>query len=239
MMKVLLNGFTSAVLALLLTFNASAAIIKLDLAKTPAPDLGPAIEYVGSVLGTPLDGNGITTGDQDTAIVFGDFLSALPATRGSYSLHGLGANGPATTVFIPGPNITVVSQSLSGGSFQLYDSANVKLLDVSLASSNSVLSGTAGPASTTANVFSITNGTVVGGTLASQIASNTISFSFALTNISGGGLAVASNVLAPFTASATKEIAANPVPEPSAAVLIVLGSLWSLLRRRGKVRPRS
>ena len=110
---------------------------------------------------------------------------------------------------------------------------NIKLLDVSLASSNSVLSGTTGPASTTANVFSITNGTVVGGTLASQIASNSISFSFALTNISGGGLAVVNNVLAAFAASATKEIAGSPVPEPSAAVLLVLGSLCTVLRRRG------
>jgi len=233
MMKVLLNGFTSAALALLLTFNASqAALIKLDLAKTPAPDPGPDIAYAGSVLATPSDLNGATTGDQDTAIVFGDFLSALPATRGSYSLHGLGANGQATTVFIPGPNITVVSQSLTGGNFQLYDSANVKLLDVSLASS--VLSGTAGPASTTANVFSITNGTVVGGTLASQIASNSISFSIALTNISGGGLEVdANNVLAAFDASATKEIAGSPVPEPSAAILLVLGSWCTVIRRRG------
>jgi hypothetical protein len=233
MTKVLLNGFTSAALALLLTFNASqAALIKLDLAKTPGPDLGPDIAYAGSVLATPSDGNALTTGNQDTAIVFGDFLSALPATRGSYSLNNLSANGPATTVFIPGPNITVVSQSLTGGNFQVYDSANVKLLDVSLASS--VLSGTAGPASTTANVISVTNGTVVGGTLASQIASNSISFSIALTNISGGGLAVnGSNVLAAFTASATKEIGGNPVPEPSAAILLVLGGLCTVLRRRG------
>jgi len=232
MMKVLLNGFTSAALALLLTFNASqAALIKLDLAKPPGPDLGPDISYTGSVLATPSDGNGLTTGSQDTAIVFGDFLSALPATRGSYSLQNVQANGPATTVFIPGPNITVVSQSLTGGNFQLYDNANVKLLDVSLASS--VLSGTAGPASTTANVFSVTNGTVVGGTLASQIASNSISFSIALTNISGGGLAVnGNNVLAAFTASATKEIGGNPVPEPSAAILLVLGSLCTVLRRQ-------
>ena len=204
------------------------------MAKTPAPDPGPDIEYVGSVLGTPLDGNGLTTGDQDTAIVFGDFLSALPATTGSYSLHGLGANGPATTLFIPGPNITIVSQSLIGGSFQIYNSLNIKLLDVSLASSNSVLSGAAGPFSTTANVISITNGTVVGGTLASQIASNSISFSIALTNISGGGLAVGvNNVLAAFDASATKEIVGNPVPEPSAAILLVLGSWCAVLRRRG------
>ena len=232
MMKVLLNGFTSAALALLLTFNASqAALIKLDLAKTPGPDLGPDIAYAGSVLATPSDGNALTTGSQDTAIVFGDFLSALPATTGSYSLQNVHANGPATVVFIPGPNITVVSQSLIGGDFQIYNSANVKLLDVSLASS--VLSGTAGPASTTANVFSVTNGTVVGGTLASQIASNSISFSIALTNISGGGLAVdVNNVLAAFTASATKEIGGNPVPEPSAAILLVLGSLCTVLRRR-------
>lgn len=233
MTKILLNGFTGAALALLLTFNASqAALIKLDLAKTSAPDFGPDIAYAGSVLATPSDGNGLTTGDQDTAIVFGDFLSALPTTTGSYSLHNLAANGPATTVFIPGPNITAVSQSLIGGTFQIYDSANVKLLDVSLASSNSVLSGTTGPSSTTANVISITNGTVVGGTLASLITSNSISFSIALTNVSG--MAVdPNNVLAPFTASATKEIGGSPVPEPSAAILLVLASLCAVRRYRG------
>ena len=233
MMKVLLNGFTRAALALLLTFSASqAAIIKLDLAKPPGPDLGPDIVYTGAVLATPSDGNVTTTGSQDTAIVFGDFLSALPATTGSYSLQGLGTNGPATTVFIPGPNITIVSQPLTGGTFQIYNSANVMLLDVSLASSNSVLSGTV--ASTTANVISVTNATVVGGTLASQIASNSISFSISLTNISGGGLAVGlNNVVADFTASATKEIGGNLVPEPSAAILLVLGSLCMVLRRRG------
>src|SRR3954471_847062 len=108
MMKVLLNGFTSATLALLLTFSASqAALIKLDLAKSPGPDLGPDLAYAGGILATPSDGNALTTGNQDTAIVFGDFLSALPATTGSYSLQNLASNGPATTTFIPGPNITV------------------------------------------------------------------------------------------------------------------------------------
>jgi len=43
----------------------------------------------------------------------------------------------------------------------------------------------------------------------------------------------ANNVLAAFTASATKEISGNPVPEPSAAILLVLGSLCTVPRRRG------
>src|SRR3954465_4670560 len=98
-MKARLNGIGSVVLVLLLTIHASqAAVVKLDLAKTPAPDLGPDIVYTGAVLATPSDGNALTTGLQDTAIVFGDFLSAwAPNTTGSYSLHNLTTNGPATT----------------------------------------------------------------------------------------------------------------------------------------------
>jgi hypothetical protein len=49
----------------------------------------------------------------------------------------------------------------------------------------------------------------------------------------GDGMAVDVNhVVAAFTASATKEIGGNPVPELPAAILVVLGSLCTVLRRR-------
>ena len=56
MMKALWNGFGSAVLLLFLTIHvsqAAAPIIKLDLAKTPAPDLGPDIVYTGAAARNP------------------------------------------------------------------------------------------------------------------------------------------------------------------------------------------
>jgi len=239
MMKALLNGIGSSVLVLLLTIHASqAAVVKLDLAKTPAPDLGPDIVYTGAVLATPSDGNALTTGLQDTAIVFGDFLSAwAPNTTGSYSLHNLTTNGPATTVAIPGG--TLVFQPMKNGDFQLYDSGNVKLLDVDLSPSSTLLTGSLN--SSTGGLISVTNATVVGGTLSPLIVSNSISFSMAFSNILSGGTTGSlvlggGGILQPFTASATKEIGAEPTPlgspEPSSAVLLALGSLCGAIIRR-------
>jgi hypothetical protein len=236
-MKGLWNGIGIAGLTLFLTVPASqAAIVKLDLAKTPAPDLGPDIVYTGAALATPNDGNGVTLGLQDTAIVFGDFLSpAFPATTGSYSLHNLITNGPATVV---GGN--VVFQPMKNGDFQIYDSTNVKLLDVDLSTSATLLTGSL--TSPTGGLITVTNGTVVGGSLATLIAPNSISFSISFSNILSNGGTVGhlvldgSNVLQPFQASATKEIGADPTPlgspEPSSAVLLAVGSLCGAIIRR-------
>ena len=235
-MKALLNGIGSVVLVLLLTIHSSqAAIFKLDLAKSPGPDPGPDIIYTGAVLATPSDGNALTTGSQDTAIVFGDFLSPLFAARtGSYSLQNLITNGPATIV---GGN--VVFQPMKNGDFQVYDSGNIKLLDVDLTNSSTLLTGTLN--SPTGGLITVTNASVVGGTLAPLIVPNSISFSIAFSNILSGGTTGAlvvggGGILQPFTASATKEIGAAPsdlgVPEPSSAVLLALGSLCGAIIRR-------
>lgn len=239
MTKALLNGIGSIALVLVLAIHGSqAAVVKLDLAKSPAPDFGPDIVYTGAVLATPSDGNALTTGSQDTAIVFGDFLSAwAPNTTGSYSLHNLTTNGPATTLAVPGG--TLVFQPMMNGDFQLYDSANVKLLDVDLSTSSTLLTGNLN--SPTGALISVTNGSVVGGTFAPLIVSNSISFSISLSNILSGGttgalVVGAGGILQPFSASATKEIGADPTPlgspEPSSAVLLVLGSLWGAMIRR-------
>jgi hypothetical protein len=234
MMKAHVKGFVCATIALLLASHAAqAAIIKLDLGGGSGPDL----VYSGAVLATPSDGDAATLGSQDTGIVYGDFLSALPNTTGSYSLHNLATNGAATVTVI-GP-LSLVSQPLSGGDFQLYGPApgNVKLLDVSLASSASLLSGTLN--SSTGAIISVNNGTVVGGTLAPLIDSTSISFSIALSNISGGALGLdAGNILKNFTAAATKEIGGSlgtggGLPEPSTMVLLALGVMTgSAVQRR-------
>ena len=196
------------------------------------------------LLATPPDGNNLTTGLQDTAFVFGDFLYPWAqafnvSDTGSYSLHNLITNGPATTVAVPGG--TLVFQPMMNGDFQLYDSGNVKLLDVDLTTSNTLLTGSLN--SPTGGLITVTNGTVVGGTFAPLIVSNSISFSISLSNILSSGGTVGhlelggGNILQPFTASGTKEIGANPTPlggspEPSSAVLLALGSLGGAMIRR-------
>src|SRR5262245_27169360 len=90
----------AAIAAVLLFFSSEAAqagtIIKLSLGGT-----GPDLTYTGGaggVLSTVNDGNGGTTGDQNTAIDFLDFLSAIPdipTSIASYSLSGVTAAGPA------------------------------------------------------------------------------------------------------------------------------------------------
>jgi hypothetical protein len=226
MMRALLKVFACATVALLLSLNAANAgtIIKLDLGGT-----GPDLNFTGGVFGTlntVSDGNLATLGNQDTAILFTDFLSSNPATTGSYTLTGATATGSPTSL-----GGGVIAQNFSNGNFQLYNSANVLLLSVNL--STSLLVGGGNGA-----FFNITNGTVVGGlpTLTSQLVSNSIGMSMTLSNISGGGLTVGgSGVLNAFFADSTKEITANQVPEPAAAILLVTATLFVPLtpRRRG------
>jgi hypothetical protein len=243
MMKALLNGIGGALLVLLLTVHdaqAAAPIMKLDLALTPAPDPGPDIVYTGAVLATPPDGNNATTGRQDTAIVFGDFLSPLFAARaGSYTLDNLVTNGPASTVVVPGG--ILVFQPMMNGVFKVYDNTgNALLLDVDLTPSNTLLTGTLN--SPTGGLITVTNAKAVGGALLGFIEPDSVSFSISLSNILSSGGTVGhlelggGNILQPFQASATKEISAEPsplgIPEPSSAVLLALGSLFGAIIRR-------
>lgn len=224
MMRTQFKFFSCAVLALLLAARLSTAgtIIKLDLGGT-----GPDVNYTGGpsgTLNTTSDGVVSTTGDQNTSILYTGFLSSNPATTGSYTLAG------ATAVGAPTPlGGGVVTQSFSGGSFQLYDSSNTLLLNVNLGTS--LLVGGSNGA-----FFNITNGTVVGGlpSLTSQLVSTSIGMSMTLTNISGGGLSInpGSGLLNAFQADATKEITASQVPEPAAALLLlsaIIAPAW--LRR--------
>jgi hypothetical protein len=220
-LKALVCAAVSLFAVFILCFAVSSAeastIIKLDLGGT-----GPDMSYTGGSPGTfstISDGNAGTTGDQNTSILYTGFLSALPATNGSYSLSGV------TSVGLPVPlGGSVVTQNFSGGNFKLYDSTNVLLLDVNL--STSLLVGGSNGA-----VFNIGNGTVVGGkpSLTSQLVSNSIGFSISLTNISGGGLTIspASGLLNAFQADATKQITATQVPEP-ASILLAIGCLAAL-----------
>jgi len=219
MMKTTLRLLASAAIALLLSAQTSNAgtIIKLDLGGT-----GPDVTYSGGFLSTVNDGNAGTTGDQNTAILYTDFLSpTIPnPTTGSYTLSGASAIGVTTPL-----GGGVFAQNFSGGNFKIYNSANALLLDVNLGTS--LLVGGSNGA-----FFNITNGTVLGGSLAPQIATNSVGMSMSLTNISGGGLSVVGEKLNPFVADATKEITGTQVPEPTAILMISGALILSLVVRR-------
>jgi len=199
----------------------AATILKLDLGGT-----GPDLNYSGGVFGalaTTNDGNAGTTGDQNTAILYTGFLSSTPASTGSYTLSGTAAVGFPTPL-----GGGVFSQNFSGGNFKLYDNSNAVLLDVNLGSSLLVGGGNGA-------FFNITNGTVVTGSLASQVIGNSIGMSMALSNISGGGLSLdpGTGRLNPFFADSSKDITADAVPEPAAAGLLLFGVAAAFVARRG------
>jgi hypothetical protein len=245
MLLQLKNSFRAAAAAALVVCSAQFAnagtIIKLSLG-----DVTPDVEYSGGpggVLSTVDDTNGGTTGEQDTAIDYvGDlsFLTDVLTATASYTLNGVTAAGPASVM---GGS---VFQLMAGGDFQLYDPANVLLLDVDLASS--ALTGVVGGSS--GAEFSITDGVVVGGSLAPLLVADTVSFSIALGDINGGaGLGITPigppiivpplpplipATIDPFTADADKLIGADVIPEPATAMLLVLGGLSAvtMIRRR-------
>jgi hypothetical protein len=223
MMRSSLKFLACATFALLLSACAAqaATIIKLDLG-----GVGPDVNYSGGVFGqleTVDDNPAGLTGDQATTILFTSFLSSFGSTTGSYSLSGATATGA------PNPlGGGVVAQNFSGGNFQIYNSANVLLLDVNLGTSLLVGGGNGA-------FFNITNGTVVGGlpAITSQLVGNSLGMSMTLSNISGGGLTVGgTGNLNSFFADSTKEITASQVPEPAAILLALCCSAGPMCLRR-------
>lgn len=192
-------------------------IIKLSLGSDADPD----VEFDGTSFFTIDDGDAATTGDQNTAVEYLDFLSFLPASGGSYSVSGVAALAPATVLFS-----SIVIQDFTGGSFELFDAANTLLLSADLA--DSVLSGPLGPPATGA-LFTTTFASVTGGSLASLIDPGSISVSISMTNVNGGeGFSTTPDpndgdeLLDPFSADITENIAAESVPEPTTAMLAML-----------------
>ncbi len=203
-------------------------IIKLNLG-----EVGPDVSFTqAGVFGTIDDGNAATIGNQNTAIEFADGLDDIPdigTNVGSFTLSGLAAVGPAQVFG------TLLIQNFAGGSFNLYDPANVLLLSGTL--SASTLTGVVGPPGT-GSVFSTGPMTVTGGTLLPRIVPNTLSLSLTLTNVNGGaGLSVGNTapILQPFTADSTVAMAATVVPEPATFALFAFGGLTAIglrMRRR-------
>ncbi len=229
-MRASLKFFACAAFALLLSIQSSqaATIIKLDLGGV-GPDLTFSPPTNPGILSTIDDNPAGLIGDQATNILFTSFLSGMGATTGSYSLAGATAVGAPTAI-----GGGVLTQNFVGGNFKIYNSTNTLLLDVNLSTSLLVGGGSGA-------FFNINNGTVVGGlpAITSQLVGNSIGMSMTLTNINspgGPGLSVGGGgLLNPFVADATKEISATQTPEPTAAMLLVVGGLLfpTLLRRRG------
>jgi hypothetical protein len=209
-------------------------IIKLSLGGDAAAD----VEYtggVGGVLSTVDDLNAATTGNQNTAVEFLDILDSVESdiltSTASVTLDGVTASGAAF------PFGSAVFQNFTGGTLELYDAANTLLLSGTLDAS--VLAGTLGPPATGA-LITTTFGQFTGGTLVGYFDPDTLALSIALGSINGGaGLAVspldgfpAISVLNAFTADASIIIAANPVPEPAAILLLVSGILATAIARR-------
>jgi hypothetical protein len=227
-------GLTILVLA---TSADAGTIIKLSLGTDTPAD----VEFSGGsggIFGTVDDNTAGTTGDQNTAIEFGDFLDSSQAdvvtTTASFSLDNLTASGPASTFG------QLVIQNFNGGTMSLYSPANVLLLSGTLA--NSALTGPIGAPATGA-LFTTSFANVTGGTLQPLILPNTLTVSMSLSDInSGAGFSVGgatSPVLNAFRADASLNIAAEPIPEPVALLLIAVAStgLAVLTSRRRQCSP--
>jgi hypothetical protein len=201
-----------AAFALTATSTQAGTIIKLNLGGT-----GPDIELAGGVLSTVNDLNAGTTGDQDTAILFDDFLNGNPdinTSTASVTIDGLALSGPAVVV---GP---FVAQGFAGGTISIYSPTNILLLQGTLG--NSTLSGNIGPPPN-GSVFTTTFADVTGGTLDPQIANNTLTVQMTLSNINGGAGLSAGVFVDPFVADSAVTLDADPVPEPTAGLLALVG----------------
>jgi hypothetical protein len=208
------------------TSASAGTIIKLGLGGDPTPD----IEFDGTILSTMDDGNGGSSGDQNTDITYLDFLSSfpdVPTSTASFSLNGLTTAGPAS-VF----GGVLMIQNFTGGTFDLYDPANSLLLSGSM--TTSALTGPIGPPATGA-LFTTSISSVTGGSLAPLIATGSLSLSMSLTNINNGaGFSVGATapLLTPFTADATLSIAADPIPEPTTLAMWFAGAGFMAARVR-------
>jgi hypothetical protein len=208
------------------SYSHAGTIIKLNLG-----GVGPDIGMNGAgTLSTTNDGVAATTGDQNTDIEYTgalDFKPDINTTTASFTLQGLNEVGPASVFG------TLVIQNFTGGTFSLYDPANVLLLQGPL--TNSALTGVLGPPGTGA-LFTTTLGTVTGGSLQPLIAPGTVSLSMNMTNVNGGlGFGVAGGaapLLNQFLADASISISADVVPEPTTLTLIGLVSVALIAVRR-------
>jgi hypothetical protein len=233
-------GILFGLISALIIFVGSAragTIIKLDLVGTNESSTPSDITYDGTTLSTIDDLDGSTPGFQDTAISYLDVLSsqtAVPSPLGSFTLLGLTKSGGANVPMPPGG---LVIQNFSGGTFELYGAGPFHTLLLKGMLANSALAGPLGPPATGA-LFTTGFASITGGSLSSLLDPNNLTLSMTLGNINGGaGLAVTNGTLQSFQADSTLNMADTAkVPEPSTALLFIIGGTLATIRARSQRR---
>ncbi len=211
-MKYLFNLIT----VLIFSGNAFATnIIKLPL----GTNVGADVTFDGTEFRTLDDGNGLTTGDQNTRILFvgfGGAFSDLNTETASFSITDVMAFGPALTV------AGVIAQGTTGGTFNLWAPDNTLLISGIL--STGALSGS--EPGGTGSFFNTQLGTFTGGALLNYLSGNTADLSLALNSVTTGGLQgmrVTGTTLEPFISDASVLVQGSQVPEPTAMMLLLSG----------------
>jgi hypothetical protein len=234
MMRTSRIGILIGLIAGMSTFGSSVlagTIIKLDLVGMNESSTPSDISYNGTTLSTIDDLDSGTPGLQDTAISYLDVLSGqtdVPSPQGSFTLLGLTKSGAANVPMPPGG---LVIQNFTGGSFELYGAgpAHTLLLKGTLA--NSALAGPLGPPATGA-LFTTGFATITDGSLKPLLDPNNLTLSMTLGNINGGaGLAVSDGALQSFQADSTLNMADTKAPEPSTAMLALIGGVIAAAAR--------
>lgn len=218
-----------AVIGIFATPSQAGTILKLN----PSTVASNIKLNAAGVLSTVDDLNSGTTGEQNTAVDFQGFLSAIPdipPLTASVTLNGISRVGSAT-VFPFG----LMMQNFSGGTVSIYDASNTLLLSGSL--NASTLAGAVGPPGTDA-LFTTTFNLITGGTLAPQIGPGSVALKMNITEVNGGaGFTVTTDgsILNPFTAEALLTLTGEqPVPEPATALLVAVTGMAVLGIRRGR-----
>ena len=217
----------------------SETIIKLDLGP-----IGPDIKLESGMLSTVDDGNGSaeSPGEQDTSVAFDNFAkdvagiaNIFPPETASFTLSGVGVIGVPLVVDQGSHDLVV--QSTSGGSFSLFDEAGAELLTGTLEAGSlhghTGISGTSSFLTASLGTFTGPMGTALYDVLDPGSASLAISLTDVLSS-GTPGLEVVNDVIQDFSADATANIGAEPIPEPTSMILLGLGLafLGRLHRRR-------
>lgn len=203
----------------------AATIIKFNLGGT-----GPDLSYSSGVLSTINDGNGTTTGDQDTGLEFVGFLDGIfsdIASGASMSIAGITATG------LPNLLGTLVTQATTGGTFNVYSPTNVLLLSGTLGS-GAILGSTS---ASTGSFFNTTVATFTGGSLLTYVLNTPAALSLSFSNVvtdGKPGMVVTPNGLQNFVTDATGQVEGSAVPEPATAALLISGVLGGIAARRKK-----
>lgn len=190
----------------------------------------PDVQLSGGVFGTINDGDGATTGNQNTDVLYDNSLNSQTdiVSGASFTLSGITLAGTASAL-----GGGVITQGTTGGSFSLYNSANSLLLSGTLGDGTLFGSDT----NSIGSFFNTTVGSLTGGSLLAFLPDVGVSLGFSLGTVTTGGftgLDIVSNNIADFTANGTGLI--DVVPEPASMTLLISGLLGGVAARRKKAK---